>query len=50
MRIEIANKLYPVRVKSQIVINRPYVPAPHPMQHRIDAYKAVLSLVTGGQK
>lgn len=48
MRIEIANKLYPVRAKKPVVFNRPYIPKPHPMQHRIDAFRALPSLVTGG--
>lgn len=50
MRLEIANKLYPVRVKSLVIVDRPYVPTPHPMQHRIDAHRAVPSLVTGSQR
>jgi hypothetical protein len=29
-------------------LNKPYVPTPHPMQHRIDEFRAIPSLVTGG--
>jgi hypothetical protein len=28
---------------------RPYKPLPHPMQHRLDEFRAIPSLVTGGR-
>jgi hypothetical protein len=28
---------------------KPYEPKPHPMQHRVDSYRSVPSLVTGGR-
>ena len=31
-------------------LKRLYVPTPHPMQHRIDAFRALPSLVTGGAR
>ena len=28
--------------------NKPYKPAPHPMQHRLDQFRVIPSMVTGG--
>lgn len=33
----------------EIKAAKPYKPAPHPMQHRIDEFRAIPSLFTGGQ-
>lgn len=38
-----------LKVKKPVVFNRPYVPSVHPMQHRVDAFRAIPSLVTGGR-
>ena len=50
MHLETVNKLITRKYHQISKLNTPYVPKPHPMQHRIDAHRAVLSLVTGGQK
>lgn len=30
-------------------VRKPYIPAPHPMQHRIDEFRKLPSLFTGGK-
>jgi hypothetical protein len=48
MQITLVNKAHALSMKKKAVFDRPYVPKLHPMQHRIDAFRAVPSLVTGG--
>jgi hypothetical protein len=48
MKIETVNKVIARKFYQIAKLNRPYVPTAHPMQHRIDAFRAVPSLVTGG--
>ena len=30
--------------------NKPYKPTPHPMQHRVEQFRVIPSLVTGGKR
>jgi hypothetical protein len=48
MKLETVNKVIARKFYQIAKLNKPYVPTPHPMQHRIDAFRAVPSLVTGG--
>ena len=47
MRIEIVNKLIARKFHQIAKLNKLYVPTPHPMQHRINEFRAIPSLVTG---
>lgn len=49
MKLETVNKIIARKFHQIAKLNRPYVPAAHPMQHRIDAFRALPSLVTGGK-
>ena len=48
MQITLVNKAHALSMKKKAVFDRPYVPTPHPMQHRISEFRAIPSLVTGG--
>jgi hypothetical protein len=37
------------KVKEVIKASKLYAPKPHPMQHRLDEFRAIPSLVTGGR-
>ena len=48
MHFETVTKIIARKFHQIAKLNRPYVPTPHPMQHRIDEFRAIPSLVTGG--
>jgi len=48
MKMETVTRLIARKFHQIAKLNRPYVPTPHPMQHRIDEFRAIPSLVTGG--